>query len=67
MTPRQLTGFAVFVSLLLGLMDVHLVSPIFGYAAPHWVFWVFGPLVAFCWGMFFETKFAKTRKPLRSS
>ena len=66
MTPRQLTGFAVFVALLLGLMMFIWLAPVFGYTAPLWVFWVFGPLIAFCWGMFRQSKFAKAQKPPRS-
>jgi len=67
MTPRQLKGAAVFVALLLGLMMFIWLAPVIGYAAPHWVFWVFGPMIAFCWGIFVQSKFARTRKPPQSS
>jgi hypothetical protein len=67
MTPRQLTGFAICCALLLALAMFTWLAPVLNYRAPQWVFWVFGSLIAFGWGMFSQSKFAKTRKPPRRS
>jgi len=49
MTERQVAGFAVFCALLLGFAFFYWLAPILDYRAPHWVFYVCGPLIALGW------------------
>jgi hypothetical protein len=59
MTRRQVAGFGVFCALLLSLAFFYWLAPILDYKAPHWVFYVCGPLMATGWGIYYHSNYAK--------
>jgi apolipoprotein N-acyltransferase len=59
MTRRQVAGAGVFCGLLLGLAFFYWLAPMLGYKAPHWVFYVCGPLMATGWGIYYHSNYAK--------
>ena len=61
MTRRRLYGFAVFVTLLLGLAFFYWLAPILNYKAPQWVFYVVGLLIASGWGIYYQSSFASRK------